>query len=260
MPDPVITLTTDFGYNDPYAAAMKGVILSRCPQARIVDLGHGIQPRDIVEGALFLASSVPHFPAGTIHVAVIDPGVGTDRLPIAAQVAGQIIVCPDNGLLTLLTHLHPLKQVHAIENPEFVLDTVSDTFHGRDVFAPAAAAIASGKPLEDAGKRLATIKSLDLPRAKATADGQVEGQIIHADRFGNLITNIHRSMLDESKDIATHIGSVKLPKFFRTYGDAELNEALTLIGSSDYLEIAINGGSAQQMLGLDRGDAVDVRW
>jgi hypothetical protein len=261
MVAPLITLTTDFGDGDPYAAAMKGVILSRCPEARIVDLGHGIQPRNITEGALFLAGAVPYFPPGTIHVAVVDPGVGTDRLPIVAKAAGQIIVCPDNGLLTLLTHLHTLEEVRAIENPAFMLDEVSPTFHGRDIFAPAAATIASGKNVEEAGTLLNAIELLDeLPRPCLEEEGRVEGAIIHADRFGNLITNIHRSMLNENVVITTRAGDTRLSKLLRTYGDAPPNEALALIGSSNFLEIAINGGSARERLGLDRGDSVDLRW
>jgi S-adenosylmethionine hydrolase len=253
-------LTTDFGYRDSYAAAKKGVILSRCLQARILDLRHGIEPRDITDGALFLAGAVPHFSRGTIHVAVVDPGVGTKRLPIVAKAAGQIIVCPDNGLLTLLAQLHPLEEARTIENPEFMLNKVSATFHGRDIFAPAAAAIASGRGVEDAGERLDMIELLDPPRPRAHGESRVEGQVIHADRFGNLISNVHRSMLNEEAIIATRIGSVSLPSLLRTYGDAAPNEALALIGSSGFLEIAVNGGNAQRTLKLGRGDAVEVNW
>ncbi|MFA6245082.1 MAG: SAM-dependent chlorinase/fluorinase, partial [Candidatus Hydrogenedentales bacterium] len=193
---PVVTLLTDFGTKDAYVAAMKGVILTRCPEVTIVDLSHEITPQDIFEGALFLAEAAHYFAPGTIHCVVVDPGVGTSRLPIAASAGGQLFVAPDNGILSLFVRKHPLGEVRMITNKRFMLDRISATFHGRDIFAPAAAALASGVPVEEAGDRTTTMTMLDIPWAKRDEDNRVVGIVMHIDRFGNAITNIRREDLD----------------------------------------------------------------
>ncbi|MCC6490866.1 MAG: SAM-dependent chlorinase/fluorinase, partial [Candidatus Hydrogenedentes bacterium] len=190
---PLITLTTDFGTRDAYAAAMKGVILSACPDARVIDLSHDIAPQDVFEGAMFVAEAVPCFPANSIHCVVVDPGVGTARLPIIVSAGEHTFVCPDNGLLTLFTRQHAIREARMIANPEFMRASISATFHGRDIFAPAAAALARGVPMQDAGERLTTLTMLEIPGVHTTADGIVAGVVMHVDRFGNAITNIHRS-------------------------------------------------------------------
>ncbi len=258
MLDPIVTLTTDFGTRDPYVAAMKGVILAGCPGARVVDLSHEIAPQDVVEGALFLAGAVPFFPPGTVHVAVVDPGVGSARRPIAAAAGGQTVVCPDNGLLTVLARDHPVDAAHAIESRGFTRDEVSATFHGRDVFAPAAARLAGGAPIAEAGPAVAPslLARIDLPVPVIDPRGRVYGTVIHVDRFGNAITNLARADLPPG---ATHCAAGEhLVPLRRTYADAAAGEALALFGSAGLLEIAVNRGRAADRLGLRRGDTVTL--
>ncbi len=255
---PVVTLTTDFGTRNPYVAAMKGVVLARCPGARVVDLSHEIAPQDVLEGALFLAAAVPHFPPGTVHVAVIDPGVGTARRAIAARLGAQTLVCPDNGLPTLLERALPPTAAHAITSRDFMRDDVSATFHGRDVFAPAGARLAAGAPLASAGPAvpLADLVRLDVPTPHLDARGGAAGVVIHVDRFGNAITNLRATDLPALPD-ACVAGGTRV-RVVRTYGDVPAGAPLALIGSSGLLEVAVNRGSAAKTLGLRRGDAVSV--
>ncbi len=257
---PIVTLTTDFGNRDAYVPAMKGIILSRCPDAQIVDLTHEIPPASVLEGALFLASAVPYFPDGTIHVAVIDPGVGTKRQGMVARIAGQRLVCPDNGLLTMLSHTHPLEGAWAIQNPEFVREPISPTFHGRDVFAPAAGTMAAGMAAERAGAPLESIHLLRVAQPRHAGEKRIEGQIIHVDRFGNLITNIHKSLLNLGRPMRTQAGSYDFNSLSRTFADVPPEDPLALIGSTNHIEIAVNLGNAGEFLGLRVGDAVSVEW
>ena len=252
-----VTLTTDFGTRDSYVAQLKGVLLSRCADLRIHDLTHEIAAHDVVEGALFLAGAVPTFPPGTVHLAVVDPGVGGERRRIAAEVAGQRVVCPDNGLLTLLARSHPIEALHELTNPRFRSEPVSATFEGRDVFAPAAAHLACGGALGDLGPPVSDLAWLALPEPEHTEEG-VRGEVMHVDRFGNAITNVHASMLpDDLAGARVHAAGRELP-VLRTYADAEPGEALALVGSSGYVEVAVREGSAVDMLGLERGSAVQV--
>jgi len=253
--EPLITLTTDFGARDPYVAAMKGVLLARCPSARVLDLTHEIAPQDVVEGALFLAAAVPYFPEGTIHLAVIDPGVGGARRGIVARVAGQVVVCPDNGLLGALALTHPLAEVHEIAAPRFMRDEVSATFHGRDVFAPAAARIATGVALADAGPSVADPVLLDLPAPERMRDGTVVARVIHLDRFGNAITNLAAGAIPAGARVVVRGEPVPLA---RTYGDVAAGAPLAVVGSAGLLEVAVNQGSAAHRFGLARGDEVRV--
>ena len=257
---PVVTLLTDFGTKDAYVAAMKGVILTRCPEVTIVDLSHEISPQDIFEGALFLAEAAHYFPPRTVHCVVVDPGVGTSRLPIAASAGGQFFVAPDNGVLSLFVRKHPLGEVRMITNKRFMLDRICATFHGRDIFAPAAAALASGVPVEEAGNRTATMTMLDIPCAKRDEDNRVVGIVMHIDRFGNAITNIRREDLDPAGPRDVRAGHTRLACVSETYGDVEHGQAVALIGSSDYLEIAVNRGNAHVQLGLSRGNRVELRF
>ena len=250
----IVTLTTDFGWRDPYAAQLRGVLLARCPDARIHDLTHGIAPQDVREGALFLAAAVPVFPPGAVHLAVIDPGVGAARRLIAAAVGGQHVVCPDNGLLGALARRMPLGAVRAIGNPALRREPVSATFHGRDLLAPAAAHLACGGALEELGPPAGAIAALALPQPRADG-GRIVGEVLHVDRFGNAITNIAREALAGREGARVEAAGRSLP-LARTYADAARGEALALAGSAGWIEIAVREGSAAALLGLRRGDPV----
>ena len=256
MPAP-ITLTTDFGARDAYAAQLKGVLLARCPGAAVLDLTHDIAPHDAIEGALFLDGAVPAFPPGTVHLAVVDPGVGGARRAIACAIGGQFAVCPDNGLLTLLARRLPIEEAREIANPALRREPVSATFEGRDVFAPAAAHLACGGALGDLGPPAEGLATLALPEPSREADG-VRGEVLHVDRFGNAITNVEASMLPEAAaGVRVRAGGRGLP-LRRTYADAAPGEALALVGSGGRIEIAVREGSAADRLGLRRGSPVRV--
>jgi len=254
---PIITLTTDFGLRDPYVAAVKGVIWSVAPQAHVVDLSHEIAPQDVVEGALFLAGALRYFPHGTVHMAVIDPGVGTNRKPIAVSAGGQVIVCPDNGLPTLFLREFPLQEARIISNPALIRQSVSTTFHARDIFAPAAAHIAMGTPMAELGDEVDTIVAIEIPKPQK-AGKLVNGEILHEDRFGNLITNIHTSLLGQQTPSLIRVKNQRFTGVHRTYAEAPPCSPLVLFGSSGYLEIAVNGANASAALGLNKGDQVVV--
>lgn len=254
----LVTLTTDFGARDPYVASVKGVLFRACPGIQVIDLSHDISAHDVLEGALFLAGAAPYFPRATIHMAVIDPGVGTGRLPIVASAGGYQFVCPDNGLLTMFLREHPLEEARVISNPDFMLEKVSATFHGRDVFAPAAARLAQGVALREAGERLERLVTLEVPEPSREASDCIRGQIIHVDRFGNAITNISRSFVGKNNPREVHAGHNVLEGVHRTYADVPLDDPLALFGSADYLEIAINGGNASIAFGIERGDEVTL--
>jgi hypothetical protein len=237
---------------------MKGVILSTAPESRIVDLSHGIAPQNILEGALFLAAVIPTFPAGTIHVAVVDPGVGTTRRPVIARCAGQFVVFPDNGLLTLLERTHPFEASVVIENSALMAASPSATFHGRDIFAPAAAHLSLGTPLTDFGAEAGSLVKIPVPEASLDQEGQLHGEIIHVDRFGNCITNISRDMVPGDSNFRVQVAAATLPGILRTYGDVPPGTLLALFGSSGHLEIAVSMDSAARTLELDPGTPVTL--
>lgn len=253
----LITLTTDFGTKDSYVAAMKGVILSINRGARIVDLTHEISPQNIAETSLFLKGAAPYFPEGTIHVVVVDPGVGTERDPIAVKAGGQTFICPDNGLIHPLLDLLPFEEARVLANEKIRLPEVSATFHGRDIFSPAAAYLSIGFPFRDLGplkKELIEPEYL-LPIVK---EREIDGAIMHIDHFGNLITNIDVKMLANRSVEWVKMGTLTLDKVHKTYGEAEEGAIMALIGSSGYLEVAVNGGSAALKLDAKVGDGVRV--
>ena len=254
----IITLTTDFGTRDAYVAQLKGVLLAGCPGATLIDLTHEIEAQDVSGGALFLAAAIPLFPEGTIHLAVVDPGVGSGRRAIALQAGGQTLVCPDNGLATLYLRERRLEVAHEIANQELLRAPISSTFHARDVFAPVAAHLACGGVLEELGPAVAELVTLDVPSARMEG-GVVRGEVQHVDRFGNAITTIRSSDLVAMQRPIVHAAGRELGALRRTYADAGLGEALALVGSADYVEIAVRDGSAARQLGLRRGDPVEVR-
>ncbi len=255
---PTITLTTDFGPRDPYAAAMKGVCLTICPDANLIDLSHEIAHHDVLEGALFLGACAGNFPPGTIHCAVIDPGVGTDRQPIVIEIGGQIVVSPDNGLVTRLDQRYGIDRAWRIEHPDCFADSVSHTFHGRDIFAVTAARLAAGMAIEDIGPSIDSPVVLSIPNPRTGPGDVISGEVIHVDRFGNLITNVDSEMLRGIEGCAVQISDLSLDHVSNTYGDVTRGEPLALIGGSGLLEIAINCGSAADRFGVGRSERIRI--
>lgn len=253
--DPLITLTTDFGTSSPYVAAMKGVILSRCPATRLIDLSHEIGHQNILHAAQFLRDAIPWFSPGTIHLVVIDPGVGTTRLPLCIEINQQRILCPDNGLWTLIqTDTEPA--VYHLENNRYQLPIVSNVFHGRDIFAPAAAALAGGIKPEQLGPRLNHWQTISLPNPRIEGS-TIHGEVVFIDHFGNLITNIPSSMLPASIN-KVQIGARTVARHVISYGHVEPNEIVSLISSNGHLEIAQAQGDAAHALVVTVGEPVSV--
>jgi hypothetical protein len=253
----VVTLTTDFGLTDPFVGIMKGVLLARAPAARIVDLTHGIPPQDVRAGALVLKHAVPYFSPGTIHVAVVDPGVGTERAALCVETGGGFLVGPDNGVLSLAA-VDVRRIVHLTEE-RFFLSPRSATFHGRDVFAPVAAALATGTPASALGPEARDMRRLEVPAVRKDG-GTIRGQVIYVDRFGNLVTNVSEIDLAELPREAVSIGvaAARLRGVAHSYGAARPGETVAVIGSWGLLEIAVRNGSARDVLGARVGDPIVV--
>lgn len=258
MSRPVITLTTDFGQADGYVATMKGVILSICPQAEVVDISHGVQPQAVQEAAYLLAFAAPYFPPGTVHVAVVDPGVGTQRRAVAVHCSRALCVAPDNGLLHLALEQDPAREAVELLESRFHRPEVSATFHGRDIFAPAAAHLACGADLREMGPAIAAADLCPLPLAHAEKDGagRWQARVLRVDRFGNLITNLRAG--DAAGSLSLTAGGVRIEGLSRTFADVAEGELVAYVGSGGYLEIAVRGGSAAERLGLKAGDPVIV--
>ena len=260
MARPVIALLTDFGGSDHYAGAMKGVVLSLCPDVTLVDISHDIPPHDVLAGALELSASYKYFPAGTIFLVVVDPGVGSTRHGIAAEAGGYRFVAPDNGVLTLVFRdAHPKRVVELTER-RYARPTVSRTFEGRDRFAPAAAWLAKGVELAALGRPLAGWYSLTVPEP-VVSDASVSGEVLRVDRFGNLVTNVDRRIFDRfsvAGAIEITAGTHAVDKVVATYSEADPGAVCALFGSTEQLEIAVNGGSAAERLQLARGAPVTI--
>jgi len=257
----LITLTTDFGTQDGYVAAMKGVMLSATPSLRFVDLTHDVAPQDVMEAAFLLKTAAWEFPTGTVHLVVVDPGVGTDRRPVAIRAGGHYFVGPDNGLFSLLLDGDPIDAGVTLDPAQVSPDErLSTTFHGRDLFAPAAARIAAGGALHDLGPGLDELKALHWALPIPDAEG-IRGWVVHIDHFGNCITNIPRSLLEERRDgrgVACYVGTGVVRGLRQTYGTVEKGEPLLVVGSSDVLEIAVNSGNAATMLNIRKGAPVNL--
>jgi len=260
---PLITLLSDFGLKDPYVAEMKAVITTINPEARIIDISHSIEKFNIRMGAFVLASAAPYFPKGTIHVAVVDPGVGTKRRALLVETKHAFYTGPDNGLLMLAAQREGIKHAYAITNPKLMLPRVSFTFHGRDVFAPAAAHLANGTPPSDFGPE---INNYAVPRFASPLQkaGKLIGEILHIDDFGNTITNLTSKDLQKMGVKPKKLLSIKVKhrlwnlRFCAAYGDVAPKTVLALIGSHDFLEIAMNQGNASKKFKTRVGDAVAV--
>ena len=265
----IVTLTTDFGLADGYVAAMKGAILRIAPQATLVDVSHQVGPQDVMGAAFVLAQALPHFPAGAVHLVVVDPGVGTDRRAIAACVdrpgGAYTFVGPDNGVLALLLAdpdagggacaAVELDRPAAWGRPE-----PSATFHGRDVFGPVAARLAAGARLSSVGSAIGATTPLHWPLPITDDDG-IDGMVLHVDRYGNCLTNVSREAVERlagGRAVKCYVGSAVVRGIGRTYGAVAAGEPVALYGSGGHLEIAVNGGHAARLLSIERGATVNL--
>lgn len=258
MSRPVITLTTDFGQTDAYVGAMKGVILSICPKAALVDISHGIAPQSVQQAAYVLSAAVPYFAPGTVHLVVVDPGVGSRRRAIVVETERALFVAPDNGVLDLVLHQTAARLAICLTEPRYRLSQVSATFHGRDIFAPAAAHLASGTSPGEMGdpippSDLSTLPSLE-PRRQP--DGTWFGEIIHVDHFGNLVTSFR--IPDFPSPGTVNLGDEQIEGLSRTFADVAPGEMVAYVGSSGHLEIAVREGNAAHRVGLGVGDPIQI--
>ncbi|MEO0560007.1 MAG: SAM-dependent chlorinase/fluorinase [Bacteroidota bacterium] len=261
----IVTLTTDFGLRDGYVAALKGVMLSIAPGLTLIDVSHEVAAQDVMEGAYVLGQALPYLPDDTVHLVVVDPGVGTDRMAIAARftLGGccHTFVGPDNGLLSLLCREAPPLDIVVLDRPEvWRTSTPSATFHGRDIFAPVAALLAAGASLRDVGTPMESVRAMHWPLPRYDAEG-VDGWVVHIDRYGNCITNITTAEVQRQQRDATfkcYVGSTILHGLSRTYASVSPGDPLILTGSGGHLEIAVRGGNAAELLSVHRGDSVNL--
>jgi len=252
----VITLITDFGPADGFVGAMKGVILGILPQACIVDISHQVPRHDVRAGAWVLWGAQKYFPDGTIHIGVVDPGVGSSRRALALQTERAIFVAPDNGLLSHVLASEVVVRVHELKEEHYWLPRVGSTFHGRDIFAPVAAHIARGVPLEDLGPPMDNPVTFAIPKPRVEERGAVVGQVIYIDGFGNLITNLGRAGLARGREWRVYVGDRLIGPIQTAYADAEEGDLVALWGSQDTLEIAVRGGRADRALCIGEGAEV----
>jgi S-adenosylmethionine hydrolase len=260
MARPIIALLTDFGTRDHYVGAMKGVILTLCPEASLVDVTHEVPPHDILAGALELAACYRYFPPGTIFLVVVDPGVGSPRAGLAAEAGDFRFVAPDNGVLSAVFQEQPPRRVVVLTERRYARPTISRTFEGRDRFAPAAGWLAKGVDLAALGRATHEYQSVTIPRPVAEP-GRLIGQVLRVDRFGNLVTNLDRRAVDQvasQGSVIVQVGGIEVTHLVSTYAEAEPGEACALYGSTDTLEIAVNAGHASERLGVGRGARVEV--
>jgi S-adenosylmethionine hydrolase len=254
----IITLTTDFGLSDPFVGIMKGVILGIAPEAKVVDITHEIGSYDILEAAFIIESSYRYFPAGSIHVIVVDPGVGSARRPMAAAAKDHFFVAPDNGVLSYVLSgdvAEPDSSAYWIKNQNLFLDSISRTFHGRDIFAPVSAHLALGTPIESVGPRIVDFVKKALPKPRPQGNKLV-GTALRIDKFGNIITNLKRSHL--GKDFVIRVAGLSITRLCANFSEAEPGEFFALEGSTGYIELALNQGSAADRLSVGRGAEIEV--
>ncbi|MFI5173854.1 MAG: S-adenosyl-l-methionine hydroxide adenosyltransferase family protein [Terriglobia bacterium] len=262
---PIVTLTTDFGERDYYVGAMKGVILSINPDAKVVDLSHEVRPQDILGGAFLISRAYRYFPPRTVHCIVVDPGVGTARRPLVASVDGHHFVAPDNGVLSLiLDRTEDVRVVHATAS-HYYLAEVSQTFHGRDIFAPLSAWLSRGIQLDHFGDIVTDYVRFKMPKAHLEGPHLVRGAVIQIDHFGNCVTNIPPQLLPDFFSPAPpsfkfRVGTATIEQICTAYAASETNAPFIIPGSSDFLEISLNRGSAADSLKISRGAEVEVTW
>jgi S-adenosylmethionine hydrolase len=260
---PIVTLTTDFGLNDHFVGAMKGVILDIVPEAAIVDISHAVQAYDVLDGALAIAQAYSYFPTGTVHMVVVDPGVGTTRRPILASSDGYHFVAPDNGVLSMVYAREERIHVRHITSDHYFRQPMSSTFHGRDVFAPVAAYLAKMVDSHKFGDEIEDYVKFAAPKPKAAGENRMRGVVLKVDRFGNLVTNVTPAdvpALFAAKPPAFKIvvGSREITEIHSTYAEGSPGEVFGILGSMGYLEIAANRGAAAQITGAGKGAEVSI--
>jgi len=257
--NPIITLTTDYGTNDHLVGTMKGVILKINPDVTIVDITHNVTPYDLLDGAMAIGSAYSYFPPKTVHVVVVDPGVGTERRPLLVSAQNQYFIAPDNGVLSMIFEREDNVVVRHANVEHYYLSPVSKTFHGRDIFAPVAAWLTKGWQTASMGDEITNYKKFSIPKPKAT-DGGMKGVVLRVDAFGNLITNFRAEHLAENAgengNFQIQLGSHTVTKLVDTFTRGSAGEPIAYIGSSGYVEIGINKGSAARSLALGRGTPV----
>lgn len=258
---PLVTLTTDFGLKDAYVAAMKGAMFQIEPSLRIVDVTHLVEPQDVMGAAFVLRQVIPYYPEGTIHLVIVDPGVGSARFPIAARFGGHVFVGPDNGLLSLLLLGSVPEQIVVLDRPLFWrTELPARTFNARDLFGPVAAHLSSGRRLDEVGTPTDVFQQLHWAHPLSDDEG-VQGFVVHVDRFGNCVTNISREVLERnprSLRSKCYVGSTIVEGVHDTFADVAQGEPLALLGSSDHLEFGINGGDAATLLTIHKGSPVSL--
>lgn len=263
---PIITLLTDFGHFDEYVGVMKGVILSINPDVHIIDLTHFIDPQYIAQAAYLLKASYPYFPKNSIHLVVVDPGVGTERKIVVLKIDGHFFLGPDNGILSLLWQKHPIEAGVWVNNPRYFLQDISRTFHGRDIMAPVAAWLSRKTPMNSLGPIVkdSDLKKIKFLAAEISAQNSIEGTVISIDRFGNLLTNIEAGTIfqlchqNPDKLPVVKLGKTHIKRLSTSYQSVSEKKALMIIGSRNYLEIAVNCGNASEILEVHKGDPVTV--
>lgn len=260
---PIVTLLTDFGTHDYYVAAVKGVILGIAPDVRIVDVSHDIEPHNVLHAAFFLRQTVPWFPPGTIHLVIVDPGVGTDRRVILARYSEYYVVAPDNGIVTLLEQDSPADSVHVLENPKYFLSEVSTTFHGRDMMAPVAAHLALGVACSAFGPECDEPKLLSGVGSAERTDAGLVGRVLYVDRFGTMVTNVARQQLEafreSSSEWTVSVNGESIGAIRSAYAEAAMGSPVAMMGSCGLLEIAVNQGRAVDRFGPASSVLVEVR-
>ena len=262
-PAPVVSLLTDFGLVDPFVGMMKGVMLGINPALQVVDLCHRVQPQNVRQAAFMLMTSCGYFPRGTIHVAVVDPGVGTGRKILACRTARFYFLAPDNGILGPVLERERLVACVAVSNADYFLDHVSPTFHGRDIFAPVAAHLSCGVPFEGLGPPASPTEIFHFPKPAQVDEHAVVGEVLYVDRFGNLVTNVHeediRRVAGEHGQVRITVGETTIEGMSSSYAAEHPSILLALVGSTGFLEVAVNLGSAEKFLGVEAGAPVGVR-
>ena len=262
MSRPIITLTTDFGSADSLVGSMKGVILTIQPDAEIIDITHNVLPYDLLDGALAIGTAYKFFPPRTIHIVVVDPGVGTERRPVLATAGQHYFIAPDNGVLSMVYQSEESLTVRHITSEHYFLQPVSNTFHGRDIFSPVAAWLSKNTQSSSFGEEMTDFVRFALPKPKAAGSG-AKGIVLRADNFGNLLTNFTPEDLPQvlaGSNFKMHVGTAEISRLAETFGNGGPNEPILVLGSSGFFEVAVNRGSAAKTTGAGRGAEVTVEF